>query len=298
MLKYKHERVVGATKSSNYASSKSPMRCRGQQSMTQANSSDQPSSTSRQGFTVIEVMLVLGITGLMLAGILAGTYSSIATQRYNDSVRSFSEFLRTLYAEVISPQSYGAGNSDNEAVYGKVAVFGLNDSGDDVIYTATLVGKVDPPRDQTNFIDELASVNAHLFCGKDADTSSTVDSYTPMWEAKIVNPEGVYRANQQTKGTLIIARSPASGVVHTAFSSEVQPNLKEQCSPEQGNAASATLQSAIVDHGDQFDIKNDIDFCIVSDNSRIVRDVRLTADGHNSSAVNLIPVDGDVKCAR
>lgn len=254
---------------------------------------DSPAEKTKPGFTIIEVMLVLAITGLMLVGVIAGTYSSIATQRYNDSVRSFSEFLRQVFAEVISPQSLGEGNSDHEAVYGKVAVFGLTDSGDNTVYTATLVGKVNPPRGETNFIDELRQVDATLFCGSDVDgKASTLDEYIPMWEAEIKNT-----SNARLKGTLIIARSPASGVVHTVFSSKVAPNIKESCRPGDGSAANS-FKTALKDDSSEFK-EAEVDFCIVSDNSRIVRDIRLAADGHNSSAVSLIPADGeDNKCAQ
>lgn len=259
------------------------------------------SEDSKSGFTIIEVMLVLAVTGLMLVGVIAGTYSSIATQRYNDSVRSFSEFLRQVYAEVISPQSLGEGNSDTEAVYGKVAIFGINAGTDDqtnsetadTVYTATLVGGTHPPRNATNFIQELgyqnpanpsSDVAAHLFCG-DGTQASTLDEYIPMWEAKIDNT-----SNQTLKGTLIIARSPASGTVHTAFTETVY-DIKNDC-----EKASNDFLRDLHDSPENFDYKQEIDFCIVSDNSRIVRDIRLAADGHNSSAINLIPADGDVKC--
>ncbi len=250
---------------------------------------------SKQGFTIIEVMLVLAITGLMLVGVIAGTYSSIASQRYNDSVRSFSEFLRQIFAEVINPQSLGEGNSDKEAIYGKVAVFGLDDENDnDVIYTATLVGGVHPPRNETDFVKELGneSVKAHLFCEKTVDGRdfpSTVDSYIPMWEAKIETPNESNTSNIPMKGTLIIARSPASGAIHTVFTDTIY-RINENCT-----GASNNLQQDLQTNQSSFSM-HEIDFCIVSDNSRIVRDIRLAADGHNSSAINLIPADGDVKC--
>lgn len=256
--------------------------------------SESSSEEVKRGFTIIEVMLVLAITGLMLVGVIAGTYSSIATQRYNDSVRSFSEFLREIYAEVISPQSLGEGNSDTEAVYGKIAVFGIDDGGDeDIVYTATLVGGVKPPRNTTNFIAELGSgdVKAHLFCGKEASPgveaqSSTLDEYIPMWEAKINDT-----SNHTLEGTLIIARSPASGTVHTAFTTTVY-DIKGDC-----QGASNRLQQDLQTSQSSFNTVADVDFCIVSDNSRVVRDIRLAADGHNSSAISLIPTDGeDNKC--
>ena len=77
---------------------------------------------TKKGFTLIEVMLVLGLTGLLIVGMLGGTFTAIAHQRYNDSVRSFAEYLRTVYGEVLSPESLGAGNSMSEAVFGKILV--------------------------------------------------------------------------------------------------------------------------------------------------------------------------------
>lgn len=252
---------------------------------------------AKTAFTTIEVMLVLAITGMMLVGVIAGTYTSIASQRYNDSVRSFSEFLRQIFAEVISPQSLGEGNSDTEAVYGKVAVFGLGDPNDedDIVYTATLVGGVQPPHNASNFIQELsnASVAAHLFCEKttnDTDFASTVTSYTPLWQTKIETPNESETGNIPLEGTLIIARSPASGTVHTAFTPTVY-HINEDCA-----GASAHLQSDLQDNPDNFTMSKDIDFCIVSPDSNIIRDIRLGADGHNSSDINIIPADGDVKC--
>lgn len=71
---------------------------------------EQP-TTDKSGFTIIEVMLVLGLTGMLLIGLLGGTFASIASRRYSDSVRSFAEYLRQEYSEVLSPESLGSGNS-------------------------------------------------------------------------------------------------------------------------------------------------------------------------------------------
>ena len=56
------------------------------------------------GFTIIEIMIFLAITGLLVVGVLVGTGSTIARQRYNDAVESFAEFLRRQYSFVINPQ--------------------------------------------------------------------------------------------------------------------------------------------------------------------------------------------------
>lgn len=54
------------------------------------------------GFTIIEVMLFLAITGLLIAGILGGTTTSLNNQRYRDGVESFRNTIRDQYATVFS----------------------------------------------------------------------------------------------------------------------------------------------------------------------------------------------------
>lgn len=248
-------------------------------------------TSTKKGFTVIEVMLFLAITGLMLIGVLGGTYRAIATQRYQDSVRSFSEFLRTLYGEVISPESLGSGNSNQYAIYGKVAVFGLDDA-DHRVYTATLIGDVHVPTNSDgNFMNELKQVGIRLFCGdENRNQDTTLATYTPLWGAELIYPN-----KQQFKGTLIIARAPTSGTVHTAFSAETF-NIKDNCQPDR-QSASTQFHNVIQDNPAIFSTANTLDFCLRSENSNIIRDIQLTADGHNTSAINILEADsGESPC--
>ena len=41
----------------------------------------------RKGFTIIEVMLFLALSGLLLVGVLGGLGDNISRQRYNDAVQ-------------------------------------------------------------------------------------------------------------------------------------------------------------------------------------------------------------------
>lgn len=261
---------------------------------------------TKKGFTIIEVSIFLAITGLLLVGVLGGTYSNIAHQRYNDSVRSFAEYFRQVYAEVISPETLGSGNSNESAIYGKVIVFGLESPDDDeskdqdnTVYSATLVGDVHIPEGSSNFINELGQVNARLFCGNSNDkdeASSTLATYTPLWGAKIHNID-----KKPFRGTMIIARSPASGTVHTAFTTE-QFNIKEHCAPDD-QSASSLFYTAITETPHLFSASpsESVDFCLQSENSNIVRDIRLHlgAEGRNTSSVNVVSDDPEEsKCQR
>lgn len=251
---------------------------------------------------MIEVSIFLAITGLLLVGVLAGTYSAIARERYNDSVRSFAEYFRQIYGEVLSPESLGSGNSNTRAIYGKVVVFGLESPDDDdsrdqdnMIYSATLVGNVHPePAD--NFVGELGKVDAQLFCGSATDADepdSTLSTYTPLWGTKVHDT-----TNKPFRGVLIIARAPNSGTVHVAYASDedLKLNIRDHCSPAD-NSASNVLTDAIKNRPSIFTSGEDIDMCLESENSVIVRDVRLTAFSRNTSAVNTVPEE-DSKCQR
>ena len=58
---------------------------------------------TKKAFTIIEVMLVVSISGLMLVTMLVGWNANIERQRYNDSVNTFkSDIHRLLTSASIS----------------------------------------------------------------------------------------------------------------------------------------------------------------------------------------------------
>ena len=113
-----------------------------------------------KGFTIIEVMLFLALSGFLLVGILAGTGTSIADQRYKDAVQDATDALRSAYAFVADTQvetrengegscggtvegasDVSAGDNTNRgrtscAVYGAVVMIDGNR-----IQTTTVVGR-------------------------------------------------------------------------------------------------------------------------------------------------------------
>ncbi len=257
----------------------------------------------RSGFSLIEVMLVLGISGLMLVGLLAGTFSSISSQRYTDAVRTFAEFLRSVYNEVISPESLGLGNS-GQAILGKIIVFdpSINgDNGDRQAYTATIIGSADmninPIQPSGSIMEELARAEATLYCGNnDTDSgSSTVNEFMSLWQTRFMQGKsGTLDMNpsNEFKGTFVIARSPVSNTVHTAFSKEIVYDLKNGCQPND-KTAEYSFKHDLEDSVERikFSQDNAVNICIKSDDVRFVRAVRVAADGRNSSAISVINSD-------
>lgn len=58
---------------------------------------------TRQGFTIIEVILFVAISAALIVGLLLGVSSAIARQRYNDSVQDLADWLKTQYLAVSNP---------------------------------------------------------------------------------------------------------------------------------------------------------------------------------------------------
>lgn len=59
----------------------------------------------QSGFTIIEVVLFLAISGLLAVGLMVGTGVAIQRQQYRDSVQSYANFLRNQYGQVISVEN-------------------------------------------------------------------------------------------------------------------------------------------------------------------------------------------------
>lgn len=256
---------------------------------------------TEKGFSTIEAMLVLGITGLMIVGMISATTTSIASQRYNDSLRSFAEYMRSIYSEVISPQSIAdndltqIGNSTDTAILGKVIVFGVGDGSK--VYSATLTGTANiSKKTNQSFIEELASAstNVGVFCG-DINRPSSVQSYTLLWQAKLAQANNVpvgAHYKDDFKGTMIIARTPTSATVHTIFTPNETYDLDSDCVAE-GSRFSQDLRT----NSSIYSINETVGICVVSDNSAVHREVRIAADGRNTSAVWARQTDdGDSRC--
>ena len=83
----------------------------------------------QKGFTIIEVMLFLALSGFLLMGILAGTGTSIANQRYKDAVQDAVDALRSAYSFVADTQVETREKS--EGACGGTTKDGIEGHGDD-----------------------------------------------------------------------------------------------------------------------------------------------------------------------
>ncbi len=207
-----------------------------------------------KGFTMIEVSIVLAVTGLMLVGILGGINIRVAAQRYDDSLHSLEDFLRSVYSEVINVengradiafnQTYCSGplqvaalkkNGSTEiintgsavhagrsgcSIYGKLVTFGEEDKTTAHVYT--VVGQIrasDVESSVDNVFESLKVVGADAYAF-DYGTDSTQCTVATAGTASTYTPlwDAQLEAtgnNGLLKTAYLVIRSPISGAIHT-----------------------------------------------------------------------------------
>ncbi|MCA9335106.1 type II secretion system protein [Candidatus Saccharibacteria bacterium] len=58
-----------------------------------------------RGFTIVELMLFLAVSGVLFAALMLGIGSNVNQQRYRNDVADFKSLLQNQYAEVLTPQN-------------------------------------------------------------------------------------------------------------------------------------------------------------------------------------------------
>jgi len=187
---------------------------------------------SNQGFTIIETMLVLAVTGAMVAGLLIGLGSSISNQRYLDSVSTFKSFIQEQYSKIdnVSNDRDENWTCDGSAI--PVATNGGTAPGqsdcvllgryvgvvNDQITTATVVGYPRVANANASTIDLLKS-NYTLGISK-----SSIEQTTLEWGAQIAWPSrgtGSVNPTSPRSLALLLIRSPENGTAYTFTSDAV-----------------------------------------------------------------------------
>ncbi len=251
-------------------------------------------SQNKKGFTIIEVSLFLAISGLLIAGVVAGTVGTINNQRYNDTVQGVVDFLNNLYSSAAKVQNNktGTGNGDSEcykessqecghseiAVYGEMAVFGKDkDAAENksVVYTYHLSGKAEVPSNAKD--KSLMEILNAIEIKRDDEIT---DSFNPVWQGEIQNTN----TSEIYQGVVAIVRSPMDGVLYT-FRYDGEEAVKA--------IGSSGFNRGYFTNPDNYKM-DDTDLCIQGDNGRTGsnrRDIRIAGNGHNSSAISLISID-------
>ena len=258
-----------------------------------------------KGFTIIEVSLFLAITGLIFLGVTFGVQSSVFRQRFNDSVQSFAEFLRSIYAETMNVQNAESGRS-MQAIYGKLVTFGeeYGFSGEWVdgnqAFMYDIVGEINKDVGSGgNILDALKGANADVAIkesGKAPRLAGIVESFKPKWSSQIqqacTSPATCY--TRPIKAALLIVRHPKSGTVYTYVMNNktIPVNEKMKTLSSGGNILKPYLTTANFQ-------PSQIDFCINPEGNKEYNNranVRITANARNSSAIEIIYDVGVNEC--
>jgi type II secretory pathway pseudopilin PulG len=169
------------------------------------------------GFTIVEITLFMGITGLLFLVALVGTGNTIRTFRFTDSARSLEAFAQKQYDDIINglnnrsnqvscsggtidtttPQTVG---SSNCLLMGKLIVFRAGESN---VTVYNVIGS-EPANPNYSLSDSQLIID---FQPRVVTTTATT-TYTIPWG---VRPSGFKRLsdNVATNGLLLV-RSPKS----------------------------------------------------------------------------------------
>jgi len=211
------------------------------------------------GFTIIETMLFLGISGFLIFALLAGTGNSVNEQRYKDAVQSFKAMLQQQYADIGSVQNsrnntWSCGStvtpintgpvSDNRGQSKCVLVGKYVRLEDKKISIYNVVAYQQSTAIQSNDILSLKN-NYRLNVLR-----NDVDNKTLEWGTRISYPrtqggaanEPYAKPQNPRKLGILIVRSPDSGQIYTFSNSDADV-------PDDANINPTTLADTIVAGG-------------------------------------------------
>lgn len=201
--------------------------------------------TKDSGFTIIETMLFLSITGLMMAGFMFGSSRSINSQRYKDSVNSFQAIIQQQYSDV-SNTINNRGNtwecSSDGILTGVLAGDGKGQS--NCVILGKLIRTVGPDGKKIKINDVIGSIPLTA-SGKEAPTTGLDDINIFKKDNGVGLPKGygVYlstineqeydiswgaslsdQAGAPLEFSILIARSPISGSIRSFYTGTSVPD--------------------------------------------------------------------------
>jgi len=179
-------------------------------------------TTKNAGFTILETMLFLAITGVMIATLLVSVGASINIQRYRDSVSSLKSLLQSQYSSIENVQNsrddgWRCGATAQTSQTGALQAVGQSDCiligryielNGSTVTIATVNAFKNPSVTPTG--DDVNIIRTGYTLGL---STVTQDIKTLEWGTTIAWPVGG-GSNTRSTGMLIL-RSPETGSVYT-----------------------------------------------------------------------------------
>lgn len=188
------------------------------------------------GFTIIEVMLFLAVTGLLAIGILAGSGVAIGQQRYRDSVNAMKSLLQEQYSQTSNIVNDRAGNeactnavvvapptnvpdpqprgTSDCLLMGRLVTIGAD--GKQLIASNVVGYRTSDAADVES--TDLAELTANYVLGISPDNQITD---TVEWGATIVEP----KTTTPLSISILVLRSPLGGSTMTFVREGLQANV-------------------------------------------------------------------------
>lgn len=187
----------------------------------------------KAGFTIIETILVLGVTGALVVGIFVGVGTQINIQRYRDSADSLKNLFQEQYSELASiqndrPDTWSC-NATGQTIQSSPEVRGQSDcvmlgrlvdirNGDMTLYSVLghEVASPDPGADDVTSLRDNYRLNV---------SSVVVEQGELEWSSVIARPvagPGISGAPTPRDLSILFIRSPDSGQIYTFSSNTVQ----------------------------------------------------------------------------
>lgn len=186
---------------------------------------------TQRGFTIIETMLFVAITGALLITLLAGTAVSIQRQRYSDSVNSTQSFFQQQYNEVLnvvnSRQGQEACDSAENLVRPATGAAAEAPGASRCIVMGKAIEVPTSDADKNSLTTYMIVGNEPATVDSDASDDEIIRSYRPAlvrlvgstkyqipWDAQIVGTTQD-NAERTPVNRLLLIRSPKSGVTYS-----------------------------------------------------------------------------------
>jgi hypothetical protein len=176
-----------------------------------------------RGFTIVETMIFLGVSGLLLVGLLAGTTVAIQRQRYSDSINTTQGYVQQQYNEALNVVNNREGaeacNANNIVTTGSTEAPGTSEClvlgraidislSDETMTSYHVVGRAPANADDPAITDDQLLQMYQPTLVRNVEP----DEFSIPWGAKIdaARKEGAGNINR-----ILILRSPRSGVLYT-----------------------------------------------------------------------------------
>lgn len=166
-------------------------------------------SSKRSGFTIIETLLFLSVSGILAAAIFVGVGSTINTQRYRDSVNSLQSFFQQQYSDVANVTNENSVNAcksgNNPRGQSDCEILGkyITTSDGQNLTIKKVLGYPGPTVDNNDDVKALKDYNLYL-------SQNDTTTYNVDWGSTLTTP-----SNSTLQFSILLARSPISGNIRT-----------------------------------------------------------------------------------